>query len=74
MSDHIFRYSRTARVNASQQTTSNYIEFHEDGVIVVEILVQYLYEGDYNLTLPSTKDPINECGIHWRNEQFYHHP
>jgi hypothetical protein len=47
------KYSRTARIDASQQTTSNHIELHEDGVIVVEILVQYLYEGDYNSTLPS---------------------
>jgi hypothetical protein len=53
MSDHMFRYSRTARINATQHTTSNHIELHEDGVIVVEILVQYLYEGDYNPTLPS---------------------
>jgi hypothetical protein len=71
MSDHIFRYSRTARIDASQQTTTNRIKLHEDGVIVVKIMVQYLYEGDYNSTLPSMKDRTNECGMHWRNERFY---
>jgi hypothetical protein len=34
----------------------------------------YLYAGDYTPTLPSTKDRINDCGMHWRNEQFYFHP
>jgi hypothetical protein len=74
MSEHMFRYSRTARIDASQHTTSNHIKLHEDGGIVVEIMVQYLYEGDYNPTLPSMKDRTDECGMHWRNEQFYLHP
>jgi hypothetical protein len=43
MSDHMFRYSRTARIDASQQTTSNHVELHEDGVVVVEIMVQYVF-------------------------------
>jgi hypothetical protein len=42
MSEHMFRYSRTARIDASQQTTSNHVELHEDGVVVVEIMVQYV--------------------------------
>jgi hypothetical protein len=70
----MFRYSRTASIDASQHATSNHIELHEDGVIVFEIMVQYLYEGDYNPTLPSLRDRTNDCGMHWRNEQLYFHP